>query len=188
MRIRRLNFTFTISQFLFCIKVAAMPKRLIFTAFFAMMMVVVGTGATRKAPTQSERTLVGGWVVRSTPINGETASRMGNSLGFPDRDMTFHEDGGIRTGLVAREDAGTNVKPLGVWRMDGNKFSATFQLWCPNADGPCGSVVMRGEFVNDNRIKGVMTAFFDVLDPSRPTGYDTWPFNFTGDRVSGGQN
>ncbi len=166
-----------------------MPKRPICTAIFALMMVAaIGTLSTRKAATQSARTLVGGWIVHSTPINGEAASRMGNSLGFPERDMTFQEDGGIRTGLVAREDAGTNIKPLGVWRIDGNKFSATFQLWCPNSDGPCGSVVMRGEFVNDNRIKGVMTAFFDVIDPSRPTGYDTWPFNFTGDRVSGGQN
>lgn len=166
-----------------------MPKRSIFTALFAMMMVVVvGTLSTRTAATQSERTLVGGWIVHSTPINGETVSRMGNSLGFPERDMTFQEGGGIRTGFVAREDAGTNVKPLGVWRMDGNKFSATFQLWCPNAEGSCGSVVMRGEFVSDNRIKGVMTAFFDVRDESRPTGFDTWPFNFTGDRVSGGQD
>src|SRR5687768_15411520 len=114
-----------------------MPKRPIFTAIFAMIIVVVaGTLSTRRATAQSARTLVGGWIVQSTPINGETTSRMGNSLGFPERDMTFHEDGGIRTGLVAREDAGSNVKPLGVWRIDGNRFSATFQLWCPNEDGP----------------------------------------------------
>jgi hypothetical protein len=113
---------------------------------------------------------------------------MGNTLGFPDRDMSFQENGEIRTGFVNREDAGTDVKPLGVWRLDGNKFSATFQLWCPNSETPCGSVVMRGEFVSDTRIRGVMTAFFDVADETRPTGYDTWPFNFTGDRiVSGGQ-
>lgn len=152
------------------------------------MVVAVGTLSTRTAATQSERTLAGRWIVQSTAINGETISRMGNSLGFPERDMNFQEDGGIRTGFVAREDAGTNVKPLGVWRIDGNKFSATFQLWCPNAEGACGSVVMRGEFVSDNRIKGVMTAFFDVRDESRPTGFDTWPFNFTGDRVVGGQD
>jgi hypothetical protein len=166
-----------------------MPKRPIFTAFFAMMMIVAASAlSVRQVSGQSARTLTGGWIIRSTPINGETTSRLGNSLGFPDRDMTFEEDGDIRTGFVAREDVGTNIKPLGVWRIDGDKFSATFQLWCPNADAPCGSVVMRGEFVNDNRIKGVMTAFFDERDESRPTGFDTWPFNFTGDRVSGGQN
>jgi hypothetical protein len=166
-----------------------MPKRSIFTAIFAMMMLaVVGTLSTQKAATQSDPTLAGGWIVHSTPINGRVASRLGNTLGFPERDMTFQEDGGIRTGFVAREDVGTNIKPLGVWRIDGSKFSATFQLWCPNSDGPCGSIVMRGEFINDNRIKGVMTAFFDVSDESHPTGYDTWAFNFTGDRVSGGQN
>jgi hypothetical protein len=163
-----------------------MPRKIIFTALFAMIMAVAGWG--REAEAQSNRTLVGGWIVRSSPIQGETASRQGNTLGFPDRDMTFQEDGGIRTGFVAREDVGTNIKPLGVWRLDGNKFSATFQLWCPNSDAPCGSVVMRGEFLDDNRIKGVMTAFFDVRDASRPTGFDTWPFNFTGERVSGGQN
>jgi hypothetical protein len=112
-----------------------MPKRPIFTAFFAMMMIVAASAlSVRQVSGQSARTLTGGW------------------------------------------------------RIDGDKFSATFQLWCPNADAPCGSVVMRGEFVNDNRIKGVMTAFFDERDESRPTGFDTWPFNFTGDRVSGGQN
>jgi hypothetical protein len=151
-------------------------------------MIMAVAGGVREVDAQSNRTLVGGWIVRSSPIQGETASRQGNTLGFPDRDMTFQEDGGIRTGFVAREDVGTNIKPLGVWRLDGNKFSATFQLWCPNSDAPCGSVVMRGEFLDDNRIKGVMTAFFDVRDASRPTGFDTWPFNFTGERVSGGQN
>jgi hypothetical protein len=166
-----------------------MPKRPIFTAIFALIMIsAVGAVSAREASGQNVRTLVGEWIVRSTPINGETASRLGNTLGFPDRDMSFREDGEIRTGLVAREDVGTNIKPLGVWRIDGNKFSATFQLWCPNSDAPCGSVVMRGEFLEDNKIKGVMTAFFDIRDESRPTGFDTWPFNFTGERVSGGQN
>jgi hypothetical protein len=166
-----------------------MPKKPIFTALFAMMMVLAaGALCAREVSGQSNRTLAGGWIVRSTPLNGETVSRLGNTLNFPDRDMTFQEDGGIRTGFVAREDVGTNIKPLGVWRIDGNKFSATFQLWCPNSDAPCGSVVMRGEFLDDNRIKGVMTAFFDVRDESRPTGFDTWPFNFTGERVTGGQN
>jgi hypothetical protein len=166
-----------------------MPKKPIFTAIFALIMIsMISTLSAREASGQSVRTLVGEWIVRSSPINGETVSHLGNTLGFPDRDMTFREDGEIRTGFVAREDVGTNIKPLGVWRIDGNKFSATFQLWCPNSDAPCGSVVMRGEFISDDKIKGVMTAFFDARDESRPTGFDTWPFNFTGDRVSGGQN
>jgi hypothetical protein len=169
------------------IKVVVMPKRPIFIALFAMMIVAAGgTALAPKVAMQSTRTLAGEWLVRSAPINGETASRLGNSLGFPDRDMFFQENGEIRTGFVNREDAGTDVKPLGVWRIDGNKFSATFQLWCPSSETPCGSVVMRGEFVGDTRIRGVMTAFFDVADETRPTGYDTWPFTFTGDKVISG--
>jgi hypothetical protein len=153
------------------------------------MIGVAGILPARKVSAQTPRTLAGEWLVRSSAINGETVSRQGNTLGFPDRDMFFQENGEIRTGFVNREDAGTEVKPLGVWRLDGNKFSATFQLWCPNSEGACGSVVMRGEFVSDTRIRGVMTAFFDVADEARPTGFDTWSFNFTGDRLNpGGQD
>ncbi|MBI3652516.1 MAG: hypothetical protein HY231_15960 [Acidobacteria bacterium] len=164
-----------------------MLKRPMFIAFFAIILVAVSSAlSTPTAATQSARTLAGEWLVRSTPLNGETTSRLGNTLGFPDRDMFFQENGAIRTGLVNREDAGTDVKPLGVWRINGNQFSATFQLWCPNAETPCGSVVMRGEFLSDTQIRGVMTAFFDVADSTRETGYDTWPFNFTGDRIAAG--
>ncbi|HJQ70246.1 MAG TPA: hypothetical protein VKA70_14815 [Blastocatellia bacterium] len=107
---------------------------------------------------------------------------MGNTLGFPNRDMRFEEGGDIRTGLVLREDVGPNAKPLGVWRVMGERFSASFMLWCPEVDIPCGSVVMRGEFVNSNRVRGTMTVFFDEADETRPTGYDTWVFSFTGTR------
>lgn len=163
-----------------------MPKRPLLTGSLALLILfVVGAVSTPKASLQVERTLAGEWIVRSTPINNELFSRKSNTLGFPDRDMFFTEDGGIRTGLVAREDAGTNVKPLGVWRLDGNRFSATFQLWCPNTETACGSIVMRGEFVRDDRIRGTMTAFFDVADEERPTGFDTWRFSFIGDRVNG---
>jgi hypothetical protein len=90
-----------------------MPKRPIFTAIFALIMIsAVGAVSAREASGQNVRTLVGEWIVRSTPINGETASRLGNTLGFPDRDMSFREDGEIRTGLVAREDVGTKILNL----------------------------------------------------------------------------
>lgn len=161
-----------------------MRKSSVFTALLTIsFLFFISVGLTPKATMQTQRTLAGRWTVRSTPINDEKVSNKGNTLGFPNRDMHFAEDGGIRTGFVDREDVGTSVNPLGVWRMDGDRFSATFQLWCPDDNFPCGSVVMRGEFVNDNRIRGTMTAFFDVADASRPTGYDTWPFSFTGDRI-----
>ncbi|MGH9825543.1 MAG: hypothetical protein ACREDR_20115, partial [Blastocatellia bacterium] len=83
-------------------------------------------------------TLTGAWTVHSQPINGATLSRMGNTLGFPVRHMVFAEDGNIRTGLVDREDIGPNVKPLGDWRVEGNKLSASFELWCPDPTQACG--------------------------------------------------
>ena len=145
----------------------------------------IGTSAARS---QSELTLAGEWIVTSKPINGQMASPNGVSLGFPDRDMFFEQDGDLRTGLVLREDVGQNVHPLGVWRINGDQFSSTFQLWCPNANGPCGSIVMRGQFVDEDKIKGTMTAFFNLLDDRTPTGYDTWTFSFVGNRVGGGSN
>jgi hypothetical protein len=148
--------------------------------FIAAIFILAVSAST--ALTQSERTLSGEWLVYSTPINGEIFSRKGNTLGFPLRDMFFRQDGDLRTGFVDREDAGSDVHPLGVWRIDGNRFSASFQLWCPDSSNPCGSVVMRGRFTNDDRIRGTMTVFFDEQDTSRPTGYDTWVFSFQGER------
>jgi hypothetical protein len=156
---------------------------------FALAAASVGPSTAKM---QSERSLAGEWIVTSTPINGHTFSPKGLTLGFPDRDMVFEQQGDLRTGVVLREDVGQDVKPLGVWRVNGDQFSTTFQLWCPDADGPCGSIVMRGQFVRDDRINGTMTAFFDVLDDSTPTGYDTWTFSFVGNRVAasatGGSN
>ncbi|HEX8185696.1 MAG TPA: hypothetical protein VF747_13115 [Blastocatellia bacterium] len=159
--------------------------RLIMLSMIALLILAVST-FTPKAMMQSERTLVGEWIITSAPINNELFSRMGNTLGFPDRDMVFEQQGDIRTGVVLREDAGANVRPLGVWRVSGDRFSATFQLWCPDSSQPCGTIVMRGEFVRDDRVKGTMTAFFDESDDTRPTGYDTWTFSFKGDRIRGG--
>jgi len=162
----------------------------------ALSVIVFGLtaafGFLPRARTQSERTLAGEWLVTSSPINGEVASPRGNTLGFPGRDMLFQQVGDLRTGVVLREDVGHDISPLGVWRVNGDRFSATFQLWCPDSNGPCGSIVMRGEFVRDDRIRGTMAAFFDVEDPNQPTGFDTWAFSFRGDRVSlgstGGSN
>jgi hypothetical protein len=150
---------------------------------FALAASSIGTSTARS---QAEHTLAGEWIVTSRPINGQMASPKGVSLGFPDRDMVFEQRGGLRTGVVLREDVGANVHPLGVWRVEGDQFSTTFQLWCPNPDGPCGSIVMRGRFVSDDRIRGTMTAFFNVPDDNTPTGYDTWTFSFVGDRIARG--
>ncbi len=159
------------------------------TRIIALLVVLfcaalVGTGVPNA--TQVERTLDGEWIVTSSPINGQLTSPKGITLGFPDRDMVFAHTDDIRTGVVLREDVGQNVRPLGVWRVMSDQFSATFQLWCPDADGPCGSIVMRGKFVRDDKINGTMTAFFDQPDDTTPTGYDTWTFSFVGNRVASG--
>lgn len=164
---------------------------MLISAKIVVLVVIVFTVAaasigTSTAHLQGERSLAGEWIVTSTPINGQTFSPKGVTLGFPDRDMVFEQQGDLRIGVVLREDVGQNVRPLGVWRVTGDQFSTTFQLWCPDADGPCGSIVMRGQFVRDDRINGTMTAFFDVLDDTTPTGYDTWTFSFVGNRVAGG--
>ncbi len=150
----------------------------------ALTAASIGTSTARM---QGELSLAGEWIVTSKPINGQMASPKGVTLGFPDRDMVFEEQGDLRIGVVLREE-GINVRPLGVWRVTGDQFSTTFQLWCPDADGPCGSIVMRGQFVRDDKINGTMTAFFDVSDDNTPTGYDTWTFSFVGNRVAGGSN
>lgn len=164
-----------------------MSKRIRLIAFpiIALLILSVSTFAP-KATMQSERTLVGEWIMTSTPVNDEIISRMGNSLGFPNRDMVFEQQGDLRTGVVLREDVGPNINPLGVWRVSGDRFSATFQLWCPDSSQPCGTIVMRGEFIRDDRVRGTMTAFFDETDDTRPTGYDTWTFSFRGDRIREG--
>lgn len=156
-------------------------------AFGVIVFALAGSSiGTPTARTQAEHSLAGEWIVTSKPINGQLASPKGVSLGFPIRDMVFEQQGDLRTGVVLREDVGENVHPLGVWRVNGDRFSTTFQLWCPDANGPCGSIVMRGSFVNEDRIRGTMAAFFNVLDDNTPTGYDTWTFSFVGDRVGGG--
>jgi hypothetical protein len=165
-----------------------MYRALVLVAFLVIVLIVAPASlrTTAANPMQSERSLAGEWIVVSSPIDGKMASPKGTTLGFPDRDMVFDQQGDIRTGVVLREDVGQNVRPLGVWRVMGDQFSTTFQLWCPDANGPCGSIVMRGQFVRDDKINGTMTAFFDQSDDTTPTGYDTWTFSFVGNRVAGG--
>jgi hypothetical protein len=158
-------------------------KLLLCMTLCAVPAVLTTTGAA-----QTDRTLSGEWIVKSSPIDGKMTSPKGITLGFPDRDMVFEQEGDLRTGVVLREDVGHDVRPLGVWRVMGDQFSATFQLWCPDTNGPCGSIVMRGQFVRDDKINGTMTAFFDQEDDNTPTGYDTWTFAFVGNRVASGGN
>jgi len=159
-------------------------KKLIALAVIVIAL-AAGSSGTPTARMQSGFSLAGEWLVVSKPINGQMTSPKGLTLGFPDRDMVFEEQGDIRTGVVLREE-GLTIRPLGVWRVTGEQFSTTFQLWCPDENGPCGSIVMRGQFVNENKINGTMTAFFSVFDDSTPTGYDTWTFSFVGNRILGG--
>jgi len=161
--------------------------RLLALGAIACCVISTSIGNPTGATDQTERTLAGEWIVRSSPIDGKMASPKGITLGFPERDMVFEQQGDLRTGIVLREDVGQNVKPLGVWRVMGDDFSTTFQLWCPDTNGPCGSIVMRGTFVRDDKISGTMTAFFDQEDASTPTGFDAWTFAFVGNRVGGSQ-
>lgn len=161
------------------------PMRLIALIVIVFFVAQASVGRPN-AVLQDELTLDGEWIVRSSPINGQMTSPKGLTLGFPDRDMLFEQQGDLRTGVVLREDVGQNVKPLGVWRVMGDQFSATFQLWCPDANGPCGSIVMRGRFVRADKINGTMTAFFDQPDDTTPTGFDSWTFSFAGNRVASG--
>src|SRR5687767_5781443 len=102
-------------------------------AFVVIVFCVAQASAGRsRTSLQSEFSLAGEWIVKSSPINGQTSSPRGLTLGFPDRDMLFEQQGDLRTGIVLREDVGQNVHPLGVWRVTGDQFSTTFQLWCPN--------------------------------------------------------
>ena len=160
-----------------------MKRKFLFASLPVVAVLVAIPGLIPAATGQSTQfTLVGEWIVKSQPINGQTFSRKGNTLGFPDRDMFFFEDGDLRTGMVLREDVGANVKPLGVWRVEGSNLSTAFELWCPDASGPCGSVIMRGSFTDPNTISGTMSVFFEVEDDTTPTGLDTWVFSFTGTR------
>jgi hypothetical protein len=160
-----------------------MNARSLFASLTVIAIFVAFGSATAGARAQGPAlTLVGEWIVKSQPINGQNFSRKGNTLGFPDRDMFFFDDAGLRTGMVVREDVGANVKPLGVWRVEGSNLSTAFELWCPDSSGPCGSVIMRGSFSDPNTISGTMSVFFEVEDDTTPTGLDTWVFSFTGTR------
>ncbi|HEU4391925.1 MAG TPA: hypothetical protein VFV34_29330 [Blastocatellia bacterium] len=162
-------------------------RRAIITACIAMMAGCTFLLSTPGARSQSSFTLVGSWDMTFSAVNGELISRKGNTLGFPDREMTFVQEDGENRGFVTREDF-ADVRPLGVWRVDGTRFSATFQLWCPDEDDPCGSVIMRGEFIDETRVRGTAATFFDEDDETRPTGFDTWPNTFRGSKRPGGTN
>lgn len=148
-------------------------------------VLMLAPGPSAHPVQESGFTLVGDWKVLSTPINGQEVSPKGNTLGFPVRDMVFAQSGTLNTGMVLREDIGPNVKPLGVWRIDGSNLSCAFQLWCPDAGEICGSVVMRGSFSDTEHISGTMAVYFTTPDDSTPTGLDTWVFAYTGTKVNG---
>ena len=160
-----------------------MKARFSFGLVLGVAVLFTTASSVRTIPPQIDTfTLVGEWIVKSQPINGQTFSRKGNTLGFPDRDMVFTEAGDLRTGMVLREDVGANVRPLGVWRVNGSNLSTAFELWCPDSSGPCGSVIMRGSFSDPDTISGTMSVFFEVEDDTTPTGLDTWVFSFAGKR------
>jgi len=155
-------------------------------AFVAGVVLIFGASIGRKAVAQSDFTLAGEWILSFSPINGQLTSKFGNTLGFADRDITFNQDSSLFTAIVDREDLGPSVKPLGDWRVSGDNFSATFELWCPDPASVCGTVTLRGSFVNNTKINGTATVFFEQDDPTTPTGLDTWTMQFTGRQVAGG--
>jgi hypothetical protein len=155
-------------------------------AFVAGVVLIFGVSFGRKAVAQSNFTLAGEWILSFSPINGQLTSKFGNTLGFADRDITFNQDSSLFTAIVDREDLGPSVKPLGDWRVSSDNFSATFELWCPDPASVCGTVTLRGSFVNNTKINGTATVFFEQDDPTTPTGLDTWTMQFTGRQVAGG--
>ena len=160
-----------------------MKIRLLSVVAAAVAIMLTTAIPGRSVRSQSDSfTLAGEWIVKSQPLNGQTVSRRGNTLGFPDRDMVFAQEGDLRTGMVLREDIGPEVRPLGVWRVDGNNLSSAFELWCPDPSTACGSVIMRGSFSDQNTISGTMAVYFEVEDDTTPTSLDTWVFSFTGTR------
>jgi hypothetical protein len=154
-------------------------------AVVAGVALLFGASFGRNASAQSDFTLAGEWILSFSPINGQLQSKFGNTLGFADRDITFNQDGSLLTAIVDREDLGPSVKPLGDWRVAADSFSATFELWCPDPGSVCGTVTLRGSFVNNTKINGTATAFFEQEDPSTPTGLDTWTMQFTGRQIAG---
>ncbi|PYP88722.1 MAG: hypothetical protein DMF61_05935 [Blastocatellia bacterium AA13] len=157
---------------------------LITIASLILCNAVPSTGFTQS----TEKTLKGEWALSFSPIDGQLLSRKGNSLGFSDRHIQFDEEQGLRTSIVTREDIDPTLHPLGDWRINGDSFSATFQLYCITPDLACGTVTLRGRFTDIDKIRGTATVFFEQEDTSTPTGLDTWTMSFRGLRTSGGSN
>jgi len=155
----------------------------------AAVLITGGAASGSKRPAQSAgQTLVGDWILSFSPINGQNFSRLGNTLGFADRDIAFDAQGGLQTAVVTREDLNTSLHPLGAWRVMGDQFSATFELWCEGATAPCGTVTLRGSFTDVGKVKGTATVFFEQDDSTTPTGLDTWTMAFRGNQAAGGAN
>ena len=162
-------------------------KSVLRTLSAAAALLVLSYASPPKARTQSgERTLKGEWVVSFSPIDDQVISRQGNSLGFADRHIEFDQQSGLRTSVVTREDIDPGLHPLGVWRISGDDFSATFQLYCLTPGLACGTVTLRGRFTDTDKIRGTAAVFFEQEDETRPTGLDTWTMSFRGLRTSGG--
>src|SRR5260370_22125032 len=127
-------------------EVETMYRAILLVAFVVIVLIVAPASLRTTAANsmQSEHSLPGEWIVVSSPIDGKMASPKGTTLGFPERDMVFDQQGDLRTGVVLREDVGQNVRPLGVWRVMGDQFSTTFHVGCPDAHGPCGSIGIVG--------------------------------------------
>ena len=89
---------------------------LISKKLFALVIIAFAVAAasvgTSTANMQAELSLAGEWIVTSSPINEKMASPKGVSLGFPERDMIFEQQGDLRTGVVLRDRSACGESPV----------------------------------------------------------------------------
>jgi hypothetical protein len=159
-----------------------MQKRPVyFAALAALLFLALSAAPNRRSLAYQDeaavRRMLGTWainfVVRVSP--------KGNDFNLPHRHkFDFVLDDGEQT-VTAREIL--NIRVPGSWRLSevGDEFSATFELTC--AEGvTCGTVLMRGGFESDDHMSGRAIIFWDTLDTTTPTGYDTVAGTFTGEK------
>lgn len=140
-----------------------------------LLIIIASVGLTSfrpRASADAPLTMKGMWnidfIVPDSP--------KGNRFGIPHRhDFDFREENGVCR-VYSLDDF--DVRVPGTWRVSGDQFSATFELYCINAT--CGTILMRGAFDSRTQISGQAIIFWDSPDNTTPTGYDTVSGTFTG--------
>ncbi len=144
-----------------------------------ILLLIIATfgslGIQPRAHGDAATTLEGMWDINFLVSD----SPKGNRFGIPHRhNFEFREGNGECT-VYSHDDF--NILVPGVWRISGNDFSATFELYCINA--MCGTIILRGSLDSETRMSGRAIIFWDSPDSTTPTGYDTVRGTFTGERL-----